>query len=208
MADQVVDEFFADGCGRCKRYKTPDCSVRVWNEAIVALRAVLRASPLTEEHKWQHPCYTRDGRNIAIIGAFRDHCVLTFFKGALLSDPANILELPGENSQSGRVIRFRSSKEVADLSTTVLAYIDNAIEVETSGQQVEKIKIEDRLIPDELASKFEEMPELKEAFKALTPGRQRFYLMQFSQPKQAKTREARIEKSIDNIMAGKGFGEL
>ena len=207
MKIHAVNEYFSEGCGRCSRFQTPDCSTQIWREELTLLRSLILSSGLTEELKWAHPCYTDNGKNIAVMGAFRDCCVLSFFKGALLGDPAQILELPGENSQSGRVIRLRSVEQIRTHAEAIKACLQEAIEVERSAMEIEKLKIEDRPIPQELADKFEEMPALREAFRALTPGRQRFYLLQFSQPKQAKTREARIEKSIDNIMAGKGFNE-
>lgn len=202
-----VDEYLRDGCGRCNRFKSPECSSQLWRDELALLRSVVLSTGLAEELKWSHPCYTDAGKNIAVLGAFRDCCVITFFKGALLADPAKILELPGENSQSGRVIRIRSVEQVRALSGTIGDYLREAIEIERSGQEVEKIKIEDRPIPQELADKFDEIPELREAFRALTPGRQRFYLLHFSEPKQAKTRESRIEKCVDLILAGKGLND-
>jgi uncharacterized protein YdeI (YjbR/CyaY-like superfamily) len=207
MKIDSVNEYFSEGCGRCSRFQTPDCSTQIWREELTLLRSLILSSGLTEELKWAHPCYTDNGKNIAVMGAFRDCCTVSFFKGALLSDPEHILELPGENSQSGRVIRLRSVAQIKLLADVIKAYLREAIEIERSGQQVEKIKIEERPIPQELADKFEEMPELREAFRALTPGRQRGYLLHFSQPKQAKTREARIAKSIEQIIAGNGLND-
>ncbi|MEI7578114.1 MAG: YdeI/OmpD-associated family protein [Armatimonadota bacterium] len=207
MGINSITDFFALGCGRCSRFQTSECSTQLWQEELALLRSTVLSAGLTEEVKWSHPCYTDQGKNIAVIGAFRDCCVLTFFKGVLLSDPAQILELPGENSQAGRVIRIRSLEQVHQLSEMIRDYLREAIDIERSGQQFEKIKIEDRPIPQELADKFDEMPELRQAFRSLTPGRQRGYLLHFSQPKQAKTREARIEKCVDQIMAGQGLND-
>lgn len=207
MGINSISDYFEQGCGRCSRFQKPDCSTQLWRAELAVLRSTILTVGLTEEVKWSHPCYTDQGKNIAVIGAFRDCCVLTFFKGALLSDPAQILELPGENSQVGRVIRIRSVEQVRSLAGTICDYLREAIEIERSGREVEKIKIEDRPIPQELADKFDELPELREAFRRLSPGRQRGYLLHFSQPKQAKTREARIEKCLDQIMAGQGLND-
>ena len=202
-----VNEYLYEGCGRCSRFQTPDCSTQIWREELTLLRSVILSSGLTEELKWSHPCYTDKGKNIAVVGAFRDCCTVSFFKGALLSDSAQILELPGQNSQSGRVIRLRSVDQITLLADVIKAYLREAIEIERLGQEVETINIEDRPIPQELADKFEEVPELREAFRALTPGRQRGYLLHFSQPKKAKTRETRIEKCIDSILSGMGLND-
>lgn len=207
MGITSISDYFENGCGRCSRYQTADCSTQLWRKELSVLRSTILSVGLTEEVKWSHPCYTDQGKNIAVIGAFRDCCVLTFFKGVLVSDPAQILELPGENSQAGRVIRIRSVEQVQSLAGTICDYLREAIEIERSGREVEKIKIEDRPIPQELAEKFDEIPELREAFRRLSPGRQRGYLLYFSQPKQSKTREARIEKCLDRIMAGQGLND-
>ena len=207
MSIVSVDQYLADGCGRCNRFQTPDCSTQLWGEELALLRSIVLRTGLTEQMKWSHPCYSDVGKNIAVIGAFRECIVITFFKGALMNDPAQILELPGENSQAGRVIRIRSVEQANRFAETIREYVLEAIEIERSGQVVEKIRIEDRPIPQELADKFDEMPGLREAFRALSPGRQRGYILHFSQPKQAKTREARIAKSIDDIMAGIGLND-
>jgi uncharacterized protein YdeI (YjbR/CyaY-like superfamily) len=176
-----------------------------WQEELERLRSIVLASGLTEELKWRQPCYSFQGSNIAILGGFKEYCALSFFKGALLKDPQSVLDAPGENTQSARLIRFTSVEEVAAMEPIVKAYIEEAIEVETAGLKVDFKETSEYSMPEELRTKFGENPAFKAAFEALTPGRQRGYLLHFSQPKQSKTREARIEKNIQRILDGKGL---
>ena len=178
-----------------------------WQEELQKLRTILLASPLTEEVKWYHPCYTFEGRNIVIIGRFKEYCMLNFVKGALLKDAKGILVKPGENTQASRVIRFTSVQQIAKLGPALKAFINEAIEVEKAGLKVKFKKITEFKIPEELQHKFDEIPALKTAFRALTPGRQRAYLLYFSAAKQSKTRESRIEKSMQQILNGKGLDD-
>ena len=178
-----------------------------WQEELQKLRTILLASPLTEEVKWYHPCYTFEGRNIVIIGRFKEYCMLNFVKGALLKDAKGILVKPGENTQASRVIRFTSVQQIAKLGPALKAFINEAIEVEKAGLKVKFKKITEFKIPEELQHKFDEIPALKTAFRALTPGRQRAYLLYFSAAKQSKTRESRIEKCLPQILAGKGLND-
>ena len=150
-----------------------------------------------------HPCYTFDDKNIVLIHGFKDYCALLFHKGALLKDPHGILIQQTENVQAARQIRFTHAQEIDEMQLIVRAYITEAIEVEKAGLQVNFKKNTDYTVPEELENKFEEMPSLKEAFEALTPGRQRAYILHFSAPKQAKTRESRVEKYIPHILNGK-----
>ncbi|HBL45827.1 YdeI/OmpD-associated family protein [Gimesia sp.] len=177
---------------------------RQWQEELVTLRAIVLDTPLTEEWKWRAPCYTFQKKNVALIGAFKDNCVLSFFKGALLKDDLGILTKPGENTQAGRVVRFTSLQEIIELEPVLKAYIAEAIEVEKAGLKVD-VKKEAEPIPAEFQKKLDESPALQTAFEALTPGRQRGYLMHFSAAKQSKTREARVEKYIPQILDGKGI---
>ncbi|WP_417393368.1 DUF1801 domain-containing protein [Gimesia sp.] len=177
---------------------------RQWQEELVTLRAIVLDTPLTEEWKWRAPCYTFQKKNVALIGAFKDNCVLSFFKGALLKDDLDILTKPGENTQAARVVRFTSLQEIIELEPVLKAYIAEAIEVEKAGLKVDT-KIEAEPIPAEFQKKLDESPALQTAFEALTPGRQRGYLMHFSAAKQSKTREARVEKYIPQILDGKGI---
>jgi uncharacterized protein YdeI (YjbR/CyaY-like superfamily) len=178
-----------------------------WQEELQKLRTILLDCPLVEEVKWRHPCYTSEGRNIVIIGAFKESCVLTFVKGSLLKDAKQILVKPGENTQVARVIRFTDVRQIVELAPVLKAYIHEAIEVEKSGVKVKLKKITDYKLPDELQKKFDKTPALKAAFRALTPGRQRAYILYFSAAKQSKTREARIEKFAQKILDGKGIDE-
>jgi len=177
---------------------------RQWQEELVTLRAIVLDTPLTEEWKWRAPCYTFQKKNVALIGAFKDNCVLSFFKGALLKDDLDILTKPGENTQAARVVRFTSLQEIIELEPVLKAYIAEAIEVEKAGLKVD-VKKEAEPIPAEFQKKLDESPALQTAFEALTPGRQRGYLMHFSAAKQSKTREARVEKYIPQILDGKGI---
>ncbi|MCB0431327.1 MAG: YdeI/OmpD-associated family protein [Flavobacteriales bacterium] len=199
-----VDAYLAEGCGRCPLGGTADCKVHTWPGELKLLRKIVLDCGLTEERKWGIPCYTFQQHNVAIVSAFKEYAALSFFKGALLQDEHKLLTMPGENTQSARVIRFTDVKQIAKLEPVLKAYIHEAIEVEKAGLKVD-FKKEPEPIPEELQNKFAENPDLTTAFYALTPGRQRGYILHFSQPKQSKTRESRIEKCMPKIMAGKGF---
>lgn len=176
-----------------------------WQNELSKLREIVLSTPLTEDIKWRAPCYTIDGKNVAFIGCFKDNCVLSFIKGALLKDPKGILVKPGENTQSARVARFTSVKQIEKLAPVLKKYLLEAIEVEKSGQKVEfKKEFE---WPEELKAKFAENTELETAFTSLTPGRQRAYILHFSSAKQSKTRESRIEKHAARILEGKGIDD-
>lgn len=178
-----------------------------WQAEMESLRAIVLASGLTEELKWYQPCYTYHGANVAIISAFKEYCVLSFFKGVLLKDAKSILSSPGENSQSVRMAKFTGTKDIAKLAPTLKAYINEAIAVEKAGQKVPFKKINEHPVPDELKSKYKELPALKAAFEALTPGRQRAYLLHFSSAKQSATRTARIENCATQILKGRGLND-
>lgn len=176
-----------------------------WREEFEALRAIALDCKLNEEVKWGQPCYTLDDRNIVLMHGFKGYCALLFFKGALMRDPKGILVAQTENVQATRQIRFTSLQEIVKLKAALKAYIREAIEVEKSGATVELKKTEDFAVPEEFTAKLKQMPALKKAFEALTPGRQRAYLLYFADAKQAKTREARIEKYVQPILDGKGL---
>ncbi|MEZ4835192.1 MAG: YdeI/OmpD-associated family protein [Caldilineaceae bacterium] len=178
-----------------------------WQDELTRLRAICLDSGLTEEVKWMHPCYTLDDSNIVLIREFKEYCALLFFKGALLKDPVGILVQQTENVQAARQIRFTNADEIDEMAHIVKAYIEEAIEVEKAGLKVELKETKEFPMPDEFQSKLDEMPELKAAFEALTPGRQRAYLLHFSQAKQSKTRAARVEKYTPHILAGKGIND-
>jgi uncharacterized protein YdeI (YjbR/CyaY-like superfamily) len=178
-----------------------------WQEAYAKLRAIILDCGLTEELKWGCPCYTFEKRNIVLVHGFKEYCALLFFKGALLKDPKGILIQQTENVQAARQIRFSSAGEIDKLKTSVKAYIKEAVQAEKAGVKVNLKKTAEFKMPDELKARLDEVSGLKKAFKALTPGRQRGYLLYFSAPKQAKTREARIEKSVPQILKGKGLND-
>ncbi len=199
-----IDLYLEEGCGRCSLYQTPDCKVHSWPNELRELRRIVLECGLTEEYKWSQPCYTYQGNNVVIVTAFKNHAALAFFKGTLLRDSEKILVSPGENSQASRYAKFTDVKEVLAQEEILKAYLFEAIEVEKAGLKV-AFKKTPEPIPEELEQKFSEMPELKAAFKALTPGRQRGYILHFTQPKQSKTRVSRIEKLTNKILSGKGF---
>src|SRR5476649_802186 len=178
-----------------------------WQEEFGKLRTIVLDCGLTEELKWGCPCYTYQSSNIVLIHGFKEYCAILFFKGALLKDPKGILIQQTENVQAGRQIRFTSAEEIIKMASTLKAYIRDAIKVEQSGAQVEFKKTAEFTMPEEFLNRLEESPELQEAFAALTPGRQRGYLLHFSSAKQAKTRESRVEKCVPHILKGKGLDD-
>jgi uncharacterized protein YdeI (YjbR/CyaY-like superfamily) len=178
-----------------------------WQEEIRKLRMIVLDCGLTEELKWGVPCYTLEKKNIVLIHVFKEYCALLFFKGALLNDDKGILIQQTENVQAARQIRFTNVKEIVKMERTVKAYIHEATEVEKAGLKVDLKKTEEFKTPDEFQNKLNEMPALKNAFEALTPGRQRAYKLYFSAPKQSKTRETRVEKCMQQILDGKGLND-
>ncbi|MEC0282858.1 YdeI/OmpD-associated family protein [Terribacillus saccharophilus] len=178
-----------------------------WKDEFISLRNIILDCELTEDFKWKHPCYTLEGKNIVLIHGFKDYCALLFHKGALLKDTNQILIQQTENVQAARQLRFKSVKEIDEMKTTIKAYIQEAIEIEKAGLKVDLKEHTEYIIPEELHNKFEETPALKTAFEALTPGRQRAYIFYFSQAKQSKTRETRIEKYKQQILDGKGLND-
>lgn len=181
--------------------------VKRWREEIEKLRMIILDCRLTEELKWGKPCYTFQNKNVVLIVAFKEHCALLFCKGALLKDANGILIKPTENTQVVRQIRFINVRDIVKTETILKAYIDEAIEVEKAGLEVNYKKTSEFIIPEELRNKFEEIPALKSAFDALTPGRQRGYLLYFSGAKQSKTRESRVERYMQQILNGKGLDD-
>lgn len=202
-----VDEYLVRGCGRCSFYDTPKCKVNNWQTELKELRKILLSTDLVEEVKWSFPCYTHDKKNILILSAFKEYCSINFFKGALLKDPKKILELPGENTQSAKILKFINTKEIKKLEPIIRDYIKEAIEIEKSGKKVVFRKVSEEKIPEEFQNRLDKNAKLKTAFESLTPGKQRAYLIYFSQPKQSGTRESRIDKSIQMILAGKGLND-
>ncbi|MCY9516429.1 YdeI/OmpD-associated family protein [Paenibacillus apiarius] len=176
-----------------------------WREEYEKLRTIVLECELTEEFKWMHPCYTFEKKNIVLIHGFKDYCALLFHKGALLKDPHGILIQQTENVQAARQIRFTNLQEIVEMETILKAYIYEAIEVEKAGLEVNFKRMSEFNIPEEFQNKLDEIPALKTAFEALTPGRQRAYILYFSEPKQSKTRESRVEKCMQQILNGKGL---
>lgn len=200
-----IDDYLAEGCGRCPLGGTPDCKVHAWQTELKLLRDLVLACGLTEELKWKMPCYTLDGRNIVMVSALKECAQISFFKGALLTDSAGILEKPGENSQAARVVRFTSSKAVRQASATLKKYIGQAIQIEQAGLKVDFQAKTELVLPDELSRKLDSLPALRAAWEALTPGRQRGYVLYFSSAKQSATRESRIDKCAPRILEGLGM---
>lgn len=177
-----------------------------WQEEMTKLRMINLGCGLTEELKWGKPCYTFQEGNVAIIQGFKEFCALLFAKGALLTDRKGILEKPGENTQAARRMRFTNVRQIARMEPILKAYIGEAIQAERAGLEV-NFKKNPEPIPEELQKRLDKTPALRAAFDALTPGRQRGYILYFSAPKQSKTREARVAKSMRRILSGKGLND-
>ena len=203
--NQHADTYFTAGCGRCAKGGTPACKVNTWAAELAALRALALEAGLTEGCKWGVPCYTVNGGNVVLIHSFKEYCALLFIKGALLKDAKGILIQQTENVQGGRQLRFTDVCEITKLKTSISAYLQEAIAVEKAGLKVVMKPTAEFAIAEEFQAKLDESPALKTAFMALTPGRQRAYLLHFAAAKQAKTREARIEKCTPLILSGKGL---
>lgn len=199
-----VDQYLLDGCGRCSLGGTPECKVHSWQNELKQLRRIVLDCGLTEELKWKVPCYTYQGQNVLLVSAFKDYACISFFKGSIMKDAHATLEKPGENSQAVRFLKFTDATRIVKMESTIKTYIFEAIEIEKAGLKV-KFKKSPEPIPEELLVKFKVNPELKNAFEALTPGRQRGYILYFSGAKQSATRTARIEKYSGSILKGKGL---
>jgi uncharacterized protein YdeI (YjbR/CyaY-like superfamily) len=178
-----------------------------WQEEFETLRMIVLDCGLTEELKWGCPCYTFEKSNIVLIHGFKEYCALLFFKGALLNDAKGILIQQTENVQAARQIRFTNVRQIVKTKPILKAYIYEAIEVEKAGLKVNFKKTKEFKVPEEFQNRFDEIPALKTAFHALTPGRQRAYILYFSAPKQSKTRESRVEKCMQQILNGKGLDD-
>lgn len=205
--NQKVDVFLLDGCGRCKYYQTAQCKVLKWTEELTMLRSIILESGLNEEIKWGFPCYTLNGKNVLMLAPFKENCSISFFKGSLLKNHVHLLEKAGENSNVARLIRFKNTEKINQNIVEIKALINEAISIEKEGIKLPKVNHSSIELPTELMDAFEEDSIFKNSFKALTPGRQRAYILFFSQPKQMQTRINRIEKSKNAILAGKGLNE-
>ena len=180
---------------------------RQWKEESEKLRSIILDCGLEEELKWGKPCYAFEGNNIVLIHGFKNYCAILFMKGALLKDPQGILVRQTENVQAARQIRFMNLREIVEREPVIKAYVNEAVEVEKAGLQVTLKKTSEFKMPEEFQNKLDKNPALKKAFEALTPGRQRGYLLYFSGAKQASTREARVEKCAPQILKGKGLDD-
>ena len=198
-----IEDYFAKGCGRCERFATPACSTRQWAGGLKALRRICRDAGLTETVKWGHPCYMHAGRNIAIIGAFRGNFRLSFFNGALMKDPEGALEKQGPNARHPDMLSFTDNARVAQIEPIIISYLQEAKGYAEAGIKPPKVR-GDIEVPDELVDAMDGDSELAEAFRALTPGRQRSYVINLNAAKASATRTARIAKFRDKILSGKG----
>ena len=199
-----IDQFLLEGCMRCSLGATPACKVLLWTDILEFLRQLILETELQEERKWGVPTYTLNGKNVVMLGVFKDSCVLSFIKGQLIPDHKGLFELPGPNSREGRILRFTKLSQATLLEKDIRHYLQEAILVEQSGKKAAPSSSPQEL-PEELLQKFEEHPDLETAFLALTPGRQRGYVIHFSEAKQSATRLNRIEKYLSKIFAGKGM---
>ena len=198
-----IEDYFAKGCGRCERFATPDCSTRQWAAGLDDLRRICRDAGLVETVKWGHPCYMHAGRNIALLGALRGDFRIRFMNAALMKDPHGVLERRGPNTQHPDQISFQDTAQVAALKPVITAYLREAMGYAEAGIKPQKVEIE-LVLPDELVEALDCDPELAEAFHALTPGRQKSYVLNLNSAKKSETRTARIAKFRDKIIAGKG----
>lgn len=203
----LVDNYLDVGCGRCPLGGTPNCKVNNWKEELATLRKIVLSLGLNEELKWGVPVYTFQKNNILVLAAFKEYCALSFFKGALLNDANHILSKPGENTQSARIIRFTDVQEIIEMEYILKTYIFEAIEVEKLGLKVDFKEKTELIFPEELQTQLDSDPTFKAAFEKLTMGRQRAYCLYFSAPKQSKTRQERIKKYTQHILAGKGIND-
>lgn len=201
----AVDSYFSDGCGGCKLFQTPQCKVHTWTKELALLRDIILRCGLQEVLKWRHPCYTFGNANVLLLGSFKDYCGLMFIKGSLLRDQHAILVQQTENVTGGRQLRFTTPHDVLHLESVIIEYIHEAIEIEKAGVKVQYKKASEFEIPEELQHAFDENEMFATAFRALTPGRQKGYLLFFAQAKQSKTRVARIQKHWNDILTGKGL---
>lgn len=206
MNTSSAEAYLKDGCGRCAHYRTPACKVNTWRSVLVRLRKHLVATDLKEEMKWGSPCYTWNGKNVVMLAAFRDSCALSFFKGASLADEAFVLEKAGPNSHIARLLRFRSMEEFLEKEKHVPRLLALAIALEKEGKVTKASKPALRL-PAELAARLAREQKLRQAFDALTPGRQRSHVLYISSAKQTETRHRRVEKCLPLILGGRGFNE-
>jgi uncharacterized protein YdeI (YjbR/CyaY-like superfamily) len=206
ITNPKVDKYLIDGCMRCKYGATPFCKVNKWKNELETLRGILLKSELKEELKWGVPFYTYQNKNVILLSALKEAVVLSFLKGSLIEDKYNVLLKAGENSNVARIIKFQNKKEIETLSDKINYYINAAIDIEKTGEKIKKEKLP-ITIPSELENIFQNDSSFKEAFYALSPGKQRGYIIYFTQPKQSVSRINRIEKCREKIMKGEGLND-
>ena len=202
-----VDLYLVDGCGRCAYYKTPQCKVHTWINELRALRDIVLSCGLKEEVKWSFPVYMHGGSNVLMVSAFKEYACVSFFRGVLLKDEAGILESPGENTQSSMLMKFTTPAQVVEREELLRAYIAETLGHYDRGEKPQLREPGDIEWPAELVSRLAWDSEMRQAFEAMTPGKQRGYILHISGAKQAKTRESRVEKCRPKILAGKRFEE-
>lgn len=204
MNNESVDSFLTDGCGRCDHYRTPACKVLRWTAPLVALRALVRETALTEDMKWGHPTYAVGGRNVVMLGAFQDRCTLSFLEGAALRDDAGLLERPGPNTHHARLLAFRSLAEVEARTGAIRDLLAQAVARAAAGERLPP-RTETDPVPTELEERLLADPALHAAFEALTPGRRRSHVLHVSGGKASATRARRVEQCVPKILAGLGY---
>lgn len=202
----VIDDFFTKGCGRCVRFDTAECSTKLWARGVADLRALCLAAGLEETVKWGHPCYMAARRNVVIMGAFRGDFRLTFFNAGLMKDPDGVMERQGPNTRHADMIRFTDNAQVVARAAVILAYLAEAAGYARAGIRAVRVVGEVDL-PEELIDALDDDPEMSEAFAALTPGRQKSYVIALASAKASVTRVARIAKFRGKILQGKGANE-
>lgn len=202
-----VETYFSEGCGRCSKMATPLCRVRTWEKELQLLRRIVLETGLVEELKWSHPCYTFQNKNVVMVGTTKAFCAISFFKGVLLEDKQKVLIAQTENMQATRQLQFTNTAQILELENTIKNYVFEAIEVEKSGAKVPYKEPVAVVIPEEFQYFLDTDEVLKLAFEGLTPGRQKAYLLHFSEAKQSKTKTARVEKWKDQIKRGKGMND-
>ena len=206
MNNTSVDSYLKDGCGRCDKFQTPDCKVHLYPKPLAVLRAIVLESGLTETVKWGSPCYMLDDRNVVMLGTYKDCCFISYLRGALLDDVDHVLELVGPNTRSARLFKFRSEADVRANRALIEQFLSDCIGFVKNGTQVPARSATEPM-PVELQDMLDENPDVADAYEALTPGRQRSYILHVSGAKQRKTRASRATKSIDKIMQRVGFNE-
>ena len=204
----LVDNYFKVGCGRCALGGTPQCKVHLYPKGLKYLRQILLDCGLQEELKWSVPCYTHQQKNVVILAAFKNYFSLSFFKGALLQDPNKLLQAPGEHTQVNRLLKFTASTHLPEYTDQIKAFVFEAMALEDLPQKPNKSKTTTKISVPEWDQTLKQTPVLKKAFNALSPGRQRAYLIYFSSAKQTQTRLKRIQQYVPYILQGKGMNDV